>query len=189
MLLLRKAYVPFLLLVVPVFMRCTKPKIHYLRPIVLATPDSRELFGCRINGNPFSPQATDSASMGSCTNRKVYNNASGYRFEITANRHESACRFFSLSIVLDSVEVRRGQAYALGSPGAKKNYARYSFISDCSQGSKELYTADDLPGIVVITKYDTLKKVVHGTFDFKIKDHLGNIYRISDGIFDRHFKN
>jgi hypothetical protein len=185
---LRNAYSPFLLLI-PVFIQCTKPTVHYLRPIALVTPESRELFGCRVNGKPFSPLATDSASLGSCTNYNVYNHTSGFRFEITANRHESACRFFSLSIVLDSVEVRRGQAYALGSPGIKRNYARYTLLSDCSQSSQELYTSDDLPGTLMITRYDTFKKVVHGTFDFKVKDHQGNLYRISDGIFDRHFKN
>lgn len=183
-----KAYVPFLLVIL-VFIQCTKPKVHYLRPILSVTPESRELFGCRINGKPFAPMAVDSSSMGRCVYHQVYNGEAGYRFEITGNRHESACGFFSLSIILDSVEVRRGQGYELGSPGAKKNFAKYFIVRDCSQGSEEIYTSDEIPGILIITKFDENKKIVHGTFDFKMKDANGNLYRISDGIFDRHFAN
>src|ERR1700755_890135 len=115
----------FLLVALIPFLQCTKPTIHYLRPIVLVTPDSRELFGCRINGIPYSPQASDSASLRTCYYTQVYSGDSGYVFSITGNRFETACEFFSVTIMLDSSYLRRGKAYRLGTPGAGKNYGAY----------------------------------------------------------------
>lgn len=183
-----KAYLLLFLLVL-VFSQCTKPTVHYLRPIPMVTFDSRELFGCRINGEPYSPQAADSASLGSCSYYPTYEGDQGFRFQINGDRHEASCRFFSLGIILDSIELRAGASYVLGSPGVRKNYGKYLLVTECSQPAVELLTSDDVPGIVTITSYDRTKKIIRGVFDFKVKDPDGNLYRISDGVFDRHYTN
>lgn len=177
--------VPMLLL----FAQCTKPTIHYLRPTILITPDSRELFGCRINGKPFEPLAKDSATMGNCNyTAEVYRGDSGAVFQIKGNRFEQTCGFYTVGITLDSVYLRRGETYILGSPGLKKHYGSYTINTDCSQTAEELFTSDDTPGIITITKFDQNKKVITGTFDFKVKDKNGYVYRMSDGVFDRYYK-
>src|SRR5688500_10076117 len=64
------------------FVQCTKPTIHDLHPVVLFTPESREFFGCRINGKSYSPKAADSASLGRCTYISTYAGNAGGVFNI-----------------------------------------------------------------------------------------------------------
>jgi hypothetical protein len=169
------------------FVQCTKPKVHYLRPIVLSSPDSRELFGCRINGRPFSPMASDSSLLGSCTYAPNYHGSSGFTFQVVGNRQQSSCEFSSVTITLDSIELKQDRTYQLGTPGPKKNYASYFVISGCALTGTTINTSDDLFGIVTITRLDPIKKIVNGEFDFRMRDADGNIVRVSDGIFDRHY--
>ena len=170
------------------FPQCTKPKIHYLRPVVTVTPDSRELFLCRINGMSYSPEALDSASLGGCTYSEVYSGESRWVFQIYADRHETGCRFFTVGIMLDSIVLKERTRYVLGTPGKKKNYGWYFRTTECGQPREEIYTSDDLYGEIFIDRFDPVRKIVTGTFDFNSKDKNGNIYRVSDGVFDRHFK-
>lgn len=174
-------------LFVCVLPHCTKPKVHVLRPIALISPDSRELFGCRINGKPFSPAATDSASLGNCTYLRTYEGSAGFTFQISANQHENSCRFSNITITLDSIELKQDKTYRLGTPGLRKNYASYLVVGGCGESGKTIYTADDLYGEVTITRLDVHKGIANGTFDFKMRDEFGNIIRMSDGIFDRHY--
>lgn len=167
---------------------CTKPKVHYLRPLPPSTFESRELFECRVNGRYFRARATDSASLGSTTYFTAYSGEQGFRFEITANMHESSCVFSSITIHLDSIELKQGRSYILGTPGPKKNHATYFYVSGCSQDGKRLFTSDDLFSEVFITRVDFRKKVVLGTFDFRMKDSTGREVRFADGFFDRHFR-
>lgn len=167
---------------------CTKPKVHYLRRLPPSTFESREAFTCRINGRAFIPKAVDAVSLGSCTYTKEYSGDEGYIFEITANQHEHSCIFYSITLKLDSVELRQGRSYTLGTPGRRKNSGSYFFIKGCGDDGTKLYTSDDLQAEVFITRIDTIKKLVVGTFDIKIRDSAGAIYRMSDGFFDRHYK-
>jgi len=166
---------------------CTKPKVHELRPIEYVTFDSRESFGCRVNGRLFSPKAADSSLMGDCSYRVTYADASRV-FQITANRSEADCRYISITITLDSVDFSNVTRYRLGSPGLKKNYAQYSFIRHCSADKVDIFTSDDIFGVVVITRYDPQKKIVRGTFEFSLRAPDGFMYNVSDGVFDRHYK-
>ena len=99
------------------FMHCTKRKVHDLHPRPQSTFESREIVECLINGRTFRPMAIDSASMGSCTYRQAYTGDAGYIFELTSNMHESPCVFSSITIYLDSIELRQGIYYSLGTPG------------------------------------------------------------------------
>ena len=172
-----------------VSIQCSK-SVNYNRPRPgTVTPDSREFFGCIINGHPFNPQANEQVTNGICKYASVYSGNSGWLFQITGELQESPCRSFIVSITLDSVVLEKGKTYTLGSRGARKNYGSYAFITECSQSLVELFTTDDLKGEVTITKVDNVKKIVTGTFEFWVKDANDFIYRISDGIFDRHYSN
>ncbi len=190
---IRNAASPILSLALPAILlicvTCTKPKVHYLRTVQTVTADSRELFGCRINGWPFSPLATDSSLLGACTYRQKYEGTYGFSFELVSNRHESTCEFSSVTIVLDSIRLIPNAVYRLGTPGDKKNYASYFVASDCGLSGVRIYTADDLYAEVVITRLDRHKQVVNGTFDFRMRDQNGDVVRISDGVFERRYRN
>lgn len=166
---------------------CTKPPVHHLPPLTTFTPESRELFGCRINGKVFNPRAADSSLLGDCEYKPVYAGASGRVLRVHAIRHESECASVIISFTLDSVRLEEGATYFLGTKAAYKHHGAYSVMTGCSTSPVELLTRDGDYGIVTITKFDPDKKVVTGVFDFKVRDALGNVYRISDGVFDRHY--
>jgi hypothetical protein len=153
----------------------------------MVTAESRELFGCRINGKPFSPMAPDSALLGSCTYARTYHGEQGFTFQLSGNVHEANCEFASVTITLDSIELEADKVYKLGTAGARKNYAEYFVIKGCGLTGTSLYTSDDLYGELRITRFDSFKKVVNGSFDFKMRDENGNIIRMSDGTFERHY--
>lgn len=168
---------------------CTKGKVHDFFPRPATTHEVREFFGCRINGLSFIPKASSESLLGNCTYKNVYGNPSGWTFQITSNRQESACRTISVSITLDSIELQEGKTYLLGTEGSKKNYAMYSIIPDCLQDKLELYTKDDKPGQITISKYDVDRGFVSGTFFYSVQDANGKVYRVSEGIFDKRLTN
>lgn len=152
-------------------------------------PDTRELFGCRINGVAYNPQRLDPVLLGSCFYRSTYGGDFGWIFKMDGERHNVGCRSFSIGFVLDSVMLEEGKTYLLGNQGPRNNYGRYYLNSTCDQSTLELYTNDNEPGQVTITYFDPVDKSVSGTFSFTVSDNNGNVYEISHGVFDRHYEN
>jgi hypothetical protein len=184
-------YRPLLVLVAAslLFAGCSKTKVHDLFPIPPTTHAERQFFGCKINGLPFTPKAPSESGLGSCTYKFTYDGNSGYTFHLVSNSQESGCQLQSVSITLDSIELRQGKSYALGSKGVKKGYASYSILSDCSTDKLEMFTTDDKPGEIFISKYDPNLGFVSGTFFFFVYDSAGTEYRVSEGLFDQLFTN
>jgi hypothetical protein len=185
---LQNKYSFSLLLIAVILSGCTKPIIHNLPSLVTETPESREFFGCRINGIPYSPASAQSV-QGRCYYGSVYSGDMGWVFQINGDRRESDCKTFSVGITLDSTVLKQGKTYSLGKEGLQKNFGSYFITAGCWEQRVELYSNDSIPGQVTITEYDPDKRVVTGTFSFVVLDKFGNVYRISDGIFDRHYIN
>jgi hypothetical protein len=164
---------------------CTKRKVHDLFPIPPTTRAVSEFFGCKINGLPFTPKAPSESGLGNCTYRFAYTGDEGYVFQITSNSHQPGCRLETVTIVLDSIELKEGAVYELGSPGSKKLYGLYSVITDCTSEKAEMYTSDAKPGRLQVTKFDSALKYVAGSFSFTVIDASGNEFRISEGLFDQ----
>jgi hypothetical protein len=172
-----------------IFFACTKPHIHKLTTANTDTPESRELFGCRVNGIVFNPHSIGQTSLGICYYIPVYTGDAGKVFQISGDRQESVCRNFSVSITLDSIQLQEGKTYVLGNNGDQKKFGKYLILKDCTAPPIELFTSDNDPGEITITRFVPEKGIVRGTFAFVVRDDNGNVYRISDGIFDRHFIN
>lgn len=166
---------------------CTKT-IHDRRSRVTVTPESREFFGCRVNGIDFVSEASTGNVSGFCTYMITYEKTAGYTFELFSDKSETICKTSTVGITLDSVQLVEGKRYDLGSRGDKKNYGTYILVPECFHEKIEMNTVDGLDNYVIIQTLDTVKKVVTGIFNFSVSDAQGNTYQITDGIFDRHYQ-
>lgn len=180
--LLKVALAPLFILL---FTTCTKT-VHDRRSRATVTPESREYFGCRVNGAGFVTEARNNNVSGSCTYVSSYRNTSK-TFQILSDRFHSSCSNSTVGITLDSVELVAGKRYNLGVPGEKANYGSYFLVPGCGQDRIQMNTFGETENYIIIKSFDPIKKVVTGTFNFTVKDAQGNRYQITDGIFDRHF--
>jgi hypothetical protein len=172
------------LLFIFLFISCNKT-IHDRRPKETDTPESREYFGCRVNGADFVSEARTGNVSGACRYTPTYDSVSV--FHIVSNQLGPDCSTATIEIVLDSVQLKEGKSYFLGAPGKKKNYATYSIISGCSEPVSEYATTDDTFGVVRIRKFNPDLRVVSATFFFTVMNADGDGVQIADGYFDRHF--
>jgi hypothetical protein len=173
------------ILLLLLFFGCRKT-IHDRRSKTTETPESREYFGCRVNGDDFVSEASSGNVSGSCTyGPSTY--SSGSTFHIISNRFGSDCTAGTIEIILDSVNLVEGKSFFLGSPGQKKNFARYSFVSGCAASVSEFVTSDSTFGVVRIKKFRPEIRVITATFFFTVTNKEGVAYQIADGYFDRHF--
>jgi hypothetical protein len=166
---------------------CTKTVIHDRRRIVTDSPESREFFAVLVNGKGFVSEASTNNVSGFCTYGSKYVGKAGRSFQIFSDYRVDDCSSITVGVTLDSVELREGQTYTLGAPGAKKFSGAY-LNAPCSQNRIDLFTNDSIrPAHIKITRLDTVKHVVTGTFTFVVQDQFGTQYQISDGTFDRHY--
>jgi hypothetical protein len=169
------------------FPACTKTVRDIRARPVTDSPDSREFFACLVNGIGFVSEASTGNVSGSCSYGAKYRGSAGRSFQIVSDYHVSVCKTVTIGVTLDSIELVEGQTYVLGAPGNRKNFGIY-LHSECSQSRVDLFTNDSTqPAHITITRLDTVKRVVTGTFRFVVQDEFGAKYQISDGIFDRHF--
>ncbi|HUQ67309.1 MAG TPA: hypothetical protein VM101_14195 [Flavitalea sp.] len=184
---MKKRYFLLALMVAVHFLGCTKT-IHDRRSRSTVTPESREYFGCRVNGADFVSEASAGNVSGFCYYQIKYEKTAGRIFQVFSDKFESTCKNSTVGITLDSVDLVEGKRYDLGAKGEKKNYGTFFLVPDCSQDRIELNTTDGMNNYIIIKKFDRDKKVVTGIFNFTVNDEFGHLYQITDGIFDRHFQ-
>jgi hypothetical protein len=181
-------YLSFALLAaVFIISACTKTVIHDRRRNVTDSPESREFFAVLVNGKGFVSEAATNNVSGYCTYTPTYKGKAGNTFKIFSDYRVNDCSSITVGIVLDSVELKPGATYSLGTPGEKKFSGTY-LNSPCSQSRIDLFTSDAVtPAYITIKRIDTVKHVVTGIFTFVVEDQFGTQYQISDGTFDRHY--
>lgn len=166
---------------------CTKTIVHDRRRNVTDSPESREFFGVLVNGRGFVSEAATNNVSGYCTYTLNYPGEAGHTFKIFSDYRVDDCGSITVGIVLDSVELRPGATYTLGTPGVKKFSGTYMNVP-CAQSRVDLFTNDSVrPAQLMIKRVDTVKHIVTGTFTFVVEDEFGTQYQISDGTFDRHY--
>jgi hypothetical protein len=151
-----------------------------------ATQSGKNTFGCYIDGVPFIPYSTLNGNVIPIT-------ASYYYDSSTVNQIPAG--FFSLQgIDVLAPQKMNGsffiQKVGLFAPG------QYSISSQpncgdpyqCDGGGYENSPTEDFyfidSGTLNITRLDTVNKIISGTFNFSVKDSLGNTKQITDGVFD-----
>lgn len=97
--------------------------------------------------------------------------------------------YSSITTVLDSMALEDGKTFTLGTPDSKKNYAVFFIVKECGDTGEQMITEDCLFGYVKIDRVNHNKQIVSGSFDFNVRDENDNLFRMFDGVFDRHYTN
>lgn len=168
---------------------CHKSKpVSPLDQLPPATQTGANTFGCLINGQVFKPKGSSLSGPNLwCAYQYLQDNYdTGYFFQLNAGDLSSATNITGIGIFTNSLAINSGETYKLVSnhiPGqAYGLYDKYNL-----QGSEIYYTSLELPGELNITKFDSLKQIVSGTFWFNVINNLGDTVKLTNGRFDMHF--
>lgn len=157
-----------------------------------ATQEGKNTAGFLLNGQPWLPAKNPSlpanspvgALYGPLTQRVLRLSVSLYRYQDAHNRQ-------GLNLYVS--RIRQPGTYQFNQTidpgvisGPRPHYGYYSVISP-SPG-QSFYTASDARGQVLITRFDTVARVVAGTFEAKLKEDGGpDSLSITQGRFDIKF--
>lgn len=143
--------------------------------------------GCLINGKVFKPRG--SVFGGPRKNCFYEQRNNGYYFGLSAkDDHENPLRSFS--IATDSLPVVEGQTIALQTPDTKGSaWAEVSLspYTDNSITYDKYTTTASVRGELVVSKLDSIRRVVSGTFWFDAIDRNGTKVQVRDGRFDMQY--
>lgn len=88
-----------------------------------------------------------------------------------------------LGIQTDSLKVETGGVYSLKNVRHTPGAAAAKF----AEKAMEYHTSPSLQGELRISKLDTIKNIVSGTFWFDAEDASGKVVQVRDGRFDLHY--
>lgn len=153
-----------------------------------ATQTGANTFGCLINGEVFKPKGPSGGGP-ILLSTYIYladNYDTGYFFQLAASDVSNPPNVIGVGIFTDSLQIQANETYSLGDKWVRgKAYGIFNFFT--SQSLNSYNTSSELPGELNITKFDSIKQIVCGTFWFNVINNLGDTVKISDGRFDMHF--
>ena len=140
------------------------------------TQTGENTFACLINGKPF---------FSSSDRRAFYTFADGaYTLGISGSRTDD---IGLRSILLAGIDIEEGVqpgTYPLKSEKSGNFDATYLIDGGVTL---KVSTTDNVPGQLIITRFDLEEFIVSGTFEFSVKDEEGNTLNFTDGRFDLKF--
>jgi hypothetical protein len=141
-----------------------------------ATQTGANIFACLKNGEPWISKTT-SYDMGA--------NISDTSFGVGGRRSPSSISSEMFSIGVTDDKIAQGSVYRLSDTA--RHFARYDGINvSCftptgGYGSVSVKAYD---GELKLTKVDTIKKILSGTFWFNVKTDYCDTMKITEGRFD-----
>jgi hypothetical protein len=159
---------------------CTQPD-----PLPEATQGGKQTFGCRVNGKPFIPDG----GTGWNATKPIVVYYTGRRGE-NGTVHEYYC--------IDAT-ARDGQGifiiisdpFKIGPRTMNKEFIPITWpnrLNDAalySSASGTFFTDPRYTGTVVLTRADTVRKIISGTFEFSaINPKTNEVVEVTDGRFD-----
>ena len=141
-------------------------------------------FGCLVNGNIFKPKGSPFAGpILSCAYQFING---GYYFQLAA-RQDNGDQTLSIGLFTDSLPISQGQKIILYQYNVKgKAYGQYGQYQVGSSGSL-YYTDSTGTGELYIKFYDSVNRIVSGTFWFNATTSTGQKVQIAGGRFDVKF--
>jgi hypothetical protein len=179
-----KQYLYLLLFISIFFPGCkkNKPAIDQLPP---ATQTGAGTFGCLVDGKVFKPKGDlFSGSIASASYQYLNSSLSkGYFFSVSAT-NTSTDFVKGISINTDSLPIKEGQTIILEKYGKKGAAAgQFSIIGNDFIFHEYLTTFSE-KGELKITKFDSLNRIVSGTFWFDAINSNGEKVQVREGRFD-----
>jgi hypothetical protein len=141
-------------------------------------------FGCLINGNIFKPKGNPlNGPILSCAYQFV---KGGYYFQLKANQ-ENGPETLTIGLYTDSLEISMGQTIELSQKlSSGKAYGLHGHY-DVYTGGILYYTDSMVSGELKIKYFDSINKVVSGTFWFDAFNSTNEKVEIRNGRFDMKF--
>ena len=159
----------------------------------LATQEGKNTGGFLLNGQPWlpakNPDLPANSPVGATWVSKVYRG--GKALQIFLSRHPNANEYNVLSFIFH--DVRHVGTFDLNQDidpvvisGPRPPYALYSIYEPGPK--RAFYSATTARGQIIITRFDTVARVVSGTFEAKLKEDGGpDSLSITQGRFDAKF--
>ena len=158
-----------------------------------ATQEGKNTAGFLLNGQPWRPETNPSSPGTSPVGATWVSRVSrgGKPLQIFFSRHPNDQEYALLSFIFH--DVRHAGTFALNQDidpvliaGPRPPYGVYSVYKPGPQ--RAFYTGATARGSINITRFDTVARVVSGTFDAKVKEDGGpDSLAISQGRFDIKF--
>jgi hypothetical protein len=134
------------------------------------TQSGNSTFGCLVNGKVWLPEGVPFSTQRTVT----WVNEKYTYLVIGANQGPSQ----SLGLVINGTEIKSNMVYTLNSDSNSNSTYSYK----CEKGSYCYYqSSSNYTGQLIITKFDTINKIVSGRFSFKA---MFVEAQASDGICD-----
>ncbi len=150
-------------------MKC-KDEIEPIDLLPSATQTGKNTFGCLINGEPFTPdELASSLSVQYSSNDEKY-------FYLSAIRNTDNI-IVSPAFGVVNLPIVEGKRYNLS---IKEEDDAYGLLYIKSEF---IYTYKNY-GELFISKHDTERRIISGTFWFNARSRTAALYRITEGRFD-----
>ncbi len=174
-----------LLLVIGVVTQCEKrtPAKDNSYGLPNATQEGKQMFACLVNGDPWISKRYTGTPGGGYINDTLW--VSGERFNEPANKWDGG-----FTIALVNAHAKEGQHYRLNNN--LKCWAEYGAVnSPCfdytgSFGNNHTYATD---GEIILTRFDTIHRVISGTFWFDAPTQYCDTIHVTNGRFDITYSN
>jgi len=163
---------------------CKKHGIHPVSQLSLlppATQTGANTFGCLVNGQAFVPKNRNILEGPDLQCNYIYT-AGGYHLTVAGGNKNGDGTLTGVIVATDSLAIAPGQTltFKTFAPGnADASYTLYSIT-----GENQYTTNNTISGQLIITKLDSIRQIVSGTFYFNAVNSTGKIVKISDGRFD-----
>jgi len=179
-------YLTFLFFILFSFASCRKHKpINLIDQLPPATQTGANTFGCLINGQAFLPKGPSLGPILQCAYQYLNTDYSkGFFFQLSASHKNNTTDVLAVGIFTDSLSINIGN-FVLGNNQKGYTCALYSRFNNA--GNVKLYTSDNLPGQLTITKFDEYNQIVSGTFWFSVVKSPGDTIKVTDGRFDMQY--
>jgi hypothetical protein len=150
-----------------------------------ATQTGANTFGCLVNGVAFLPDGSN-FSLGPIKQCNYIYTGGGYHFTVAADNKSVSSLIKGIVIGTDSLAIAEGQTltFKTFAPGnADASYTLYTNTGDINK----YITNNTVSGQLTITKLDSIKDFVSGTFYFTAVNDKGEKVQVTDGRFDMLF--
>ena len=107
----------------------------------------------------------------------IYTNG-GYYFNVSGGNNNSDGNPVAILVQTDSLSISEGQTIKLTEVISGNAFGEY-YIDN-----PPYYTNNTLTGELNITRFDSIKQIVSGSFYFNVLDNTGDTVKITNGRFD-----
>lgn len=186
-----KTLYPIFLLILGLTLASSSCKKHTVKPadqlslLPPATQTGANTFGCLVNGQAFVPKNRSILEGPDLQCNYIYT-AGGYHLTVAGGNKNSDGTLTSVIVGTDSLAVTQGTSIPFKTFASGNASGSYTLFYR-SGGLNQYATNTTSSGQLTITKLDTIKQIVSGTFYFTAINGKGDTVKITDGRFDMHY--